>query len=201
MILSHDNLDLSALIGSRLCHDLISPIGAISNGLELLQMSQTPSPELALIAESVENANARIRFFRVAFGMARAGQSISVGEIARILNDLSDGNRVKMQWAGPDAPDRTGLRKAFLAALCLESSLPLGGEVSLFFQHNSWSIYGKGKRVQITPALWAHLDPTLGTAATATAGDVQFALLAEFLKSDKDHAEVSFDETSGRIVF
>ncbi len=54
--------DLAALIGSRICHDLISPIGAIGNGLELLSMAGAGGPEVALISDSVSNANARIRF-------------------------------------------------------------------------------------------------------------------------------------------
>ena len=58
-----DKPDLAALIGSRICHDLISPIGAIGNGVELMMMDGTAkTPELALIAESVANANARIRY-------------------------------------------------------------------------------------------------------------------------------------------
>ncbi|MEO0403208.1 MAG: histidine phosphotransferase, partial [Pseudomonadota bacterium] len=65
------NVNLAALIGSRICHDLISPIGAINNGLELLGMSdQRDGPEIDLISESVENASARIRFFRIAYGAA-----------------------------------------------------------------------------------------------------------------------------------
>jgi len=52
--------DLTALIGSRICHDLISPLGAIGNGVELLQLSgMGDSPEMALISESVTNANLR----------------------------------------------------------------------------------------------------------------------------------------------
>ena len=72
--------DLAALIGSRICHDLISPIGAINNGLELVAMSgDVMSQEMELIAQSVENASARIRFFRVAFGSA-GGQLIDRAE-------------------------------------------------------------------------------------------------------------------------
>ena len=57
-----DKPDLTALLGSRICHDLISPIGAISNGVELLLMDNVAKgPEMTLIAESVANANARIR--------------------------------------------------------------------------------------------------------------------------------------------
>ena len=67
-----DNTKLTALVASRICHDLISPIGAIGNGVELLTMESggTLRPEFALISESVANANARIRLFRIAFGAA-----------------------------------------------------------------------------------------------------------------------------------
>ena len=61
----------ATLIGSRICHDLISPIGAINNGIELIEMGSTAStPEMTLISESVVNASARIRYFRIAFGAA-----------------------------------------------------------------------------------------------------------------------------------
>ena len=74
--------DISALVSSRICHDLVSPLGAIGNGVELLGMSGAPEgPELQLINESVENANARLRFFRIAFGAASADQVISRSEI------------------------------------------------------------------------------------------------------------------------
>ncbi|MEP3017383.1 MAG: histidine phosphotransferase, partial [Tateyamaria sp.] len=60
--MGQSNVNLGALIGSRICHDLISPIGAINNGLELLGMSnEREGPELDLISESVGNASARIR--------------------------------------------------------------------------------------------------------------------------------------------
>ena len=63
--------DLAALLGSRICHDLISPIGAIGNGVELMLMDGAGrAPEVALISESVDAANARIRFFRVAYGVS-----------------------------------------------------------------------------------------------------------------------------------
>ena len=65
--------EIAALIASRICHDLISPIGAIGNGMELMALSsgqEQSSPELDLISQSVENANARIRFFRIAYGSA-----------------------------------------------------------------------------------------------------------------------------------
>jgi histidine phosphotransferase ChpT len=69
--------DLTALVGSRICHDLVSPLGAIGNGVELLGLTGiAPSPEMALIVESVENANARLRFFRIAYGAAGTDQRL-----------------------------------------------------------------------------------------------------------------------------
>ena len=59
--------DLAALVGSRICHDLISPIGAIGNGVELLALTDGDTgAEMELISESVQNASARIRYLRIA---------------------------------------------------------------------------------------------------------------------------------------
>ena len=86
--------DFSALIGSRICHDLVNPIGAIGNGVELMMMDGTAKgPELALIAESVASATARIRFFRIAFG-ASGDQRIARSDVLSILSVVSQGGRL-----------------------------------------------------------------------------------------------------------
>jgi len=88
------DIDLAALIGSRICHDLISPIGAINNGLELLGMSgQTGGAELDLISQSVENASARIRFFRIAYG-AEGIQPLGRAEIEAKMQGYTAGGRL-----------------------------------------------------------------------------------------------------------
>jgi histidine phosphotransferase ChpT len=111
--------DLTALIGSRICHDLISPIGAIGNGVELLMMEGTAGgPEIALIAESVANANARIRYFRVAFGSAGRDQRIGRGEIVSIIEDTTRGGRLVIDWQGPPDMARREVKLAFLAIQC-----------------------------------------------------------------------------------
>lgn len=90
--------DLGSLIGSRICHDLISPIGAINNGLELLAMSgDAEGPEIGLIGESVGSASARIRFFRIAFGTA-GDQMVGSAEVAAILRDLYAPSRIDIVW-------------------------------------------------------------------------------------------------------
>ena len=119
-----DKPDLAALIASRICHDLISPIGAIGNGVELLAMEPGGvRPEMALISESVANANARIRFFRICFGQASSDQRIARSEVASILGDLSRGGRVGYAWTSPVDLSRREVRLAFLLLQCLESAL------------------------------------------------------------------------------
>ena len=89
------NVNLAALIGSRICHDLISPIGAISNGLELLDLAGgVQGPEMDLIADSVGNAGARIRFFRIAYGAA-GDQMLGRAEVVSVLDDMTRGGAVK----------------------------------------------------------------------------------------------------------
>ena len=91
---------LTDLIGSRIFHDLVSPLGAIGNGVELLSMSTSgaaAAPELALIGQSVDSANARIRFFRVAFGAAGEGSHLNNSEIRSNLATVYRNGRMKVE--------------------------------------------------------------------------------------------------------
>jgi histidine phosphotransferase ChpT len=171
-----DTPDLIALLGSRICHDLISPLGAIANGVELLTMSgAVPGPEIALIAESVTNANARIRFFRIAFGAATAGQSVARAEIRSILDDMTRGGRMKIDWEVAGDPARSEVKLAFLALQCLETALPYGGRVRIATDGGLWRIGAEAAKLKVDPDLWARLQS--GGGGDVTAAQVQFALL------------------------
>ncbi|MGP3482550.1 hypothetical protein ACTVFS_22595, partial [Escherichia coli] len=105
--------DLAALVGARLCHDLISPIGAIGNGLELLQLAgQGTSPELALVSDSLATALAKLRFFRIAFGPADPQARISPDEAAQIYGAMFQG-RFTVAWGVPGDLPRPMARLAF----------------------------------------------------------------------------------------
>lgn len=173
---------LAALVGSRICHDLVSPLGAIGNGVELLMMSGTTAgPEIALIAESVTNANARIRFFRIAFGAAAAGQSVARAEIRSILDDMTRGGRLMIDWQVAGDPPRPAVKLAFLALQCLETALPFGGRVRVTATEDRWLIAADSLRLRDLPDLWAQLrqEPAAAPLAAAplAAAQVQFALL------------------------
>src|ERR1700755_2421458 len=73
--------DLAALLCSRVCHDIISPVGAINNGLELLDEGGADGDAMKLIRQSARNASARLQFARIAFGAAgSAGMQIDTGD-------------------------------------------------------------------------------------------------------------------------
>ena len=169
--------DLTALIGSRICHDLISPLGAIGNGVELLGMTGLAAgPEMALISESVENANARIRFFRVAFGGAAPEAMMGQNEIRSILQAMYRSGRLKVTWAATGDHPRRMVKLAFLALQCMESALVWGGEIEVREANGTWTLEGTGDRVKFDETLWA-LATGKGAAADLVAADVHFALL------------------------
>lgn len=170
--------DLSALIGSRICHDLISPIGAIGNGIELLIMDgATKSPEIALISDSVTHANARIRFFRVAFGAAAGDQRIGSPEVASILSDMTRGGRVTITWDAPADLSRPEVKLAFLALLCLESAMPFGGRITVSAR-DGWRLTASSVKLRPVPELWQPLIAGQIPDTTAPA-QVHFPLLAQ----------------------
>lgn len=175
--------DLSALVSARLCHDLISPIGAIGNGLELLELAQGPGgPELALVNESLATALAKLRFFRVAFGPVEPHARIPRDEIAQICDAMFHG-RFTVAWerGGGDIA-RPLARIACLAILCLERSLPMGGEVRVATADRALSLATDGRRTAPPAPLWAHV--TQGAALGELKPDsVQFALLRRALEA------------------
>lgn len=186
--MSQSNQSLATLIGSRICHDLISPVGAIQNGIELLAMEGRKSPELTLIEESVANASARIRFMRVAFGMA-GGQSIGRAEIQSILDDMGRAGRVRYDWAGGEDCPRQSLQAVFLAFLCLEAAMPRGGTIRAERDGAGWIISGPADKTRPDPALWTQLCGGSGNAEVLPA-HVQFVLLAALLNDRGTRAQV-----------
>lgn len=170
--------DLSALLGSRICHDLISPLGAIGNGIELLAMSGMPaSPELDLITQSVENANSRIRFFRIAFGAATQGQTIGSSEVGNVLDDMSRAGRIRYDWRPKGDLSRPLVKLSLLLVQCLESAMPRGGRISVYATDLEWTVRGTADRFNVDPALWS-LVLAPEAIADVNPSDVHFPLVA-----------------------
>lgn len=188
------NVNLASLIGSRICHDLISPIGAITNGLELLDMTgAVQGPEMDLIADSVGNAGARIRFFRVAYGAA-GDQMMGRPEVVSVLEDLNRGGRLKVQWAPLEPQPRTEVRLAFLALQCLETAMPYGGNVQVISDAGAWSLSGLANKLNVDQALWRWLDGSADSEPKITPALVQFALFPAVADELGRVARVEHDE-------
>jgi histidine phosphotransferase ChpT len=129
-------MDLAALISSRICHDVISPVGAIVNGLEVLEDEKDPEMRavaLDLIKRSAASASSRLQFCRLAFGAAGSmGASIDTGDAETVTRGLIASERTALAWNPPRqfAPKN---KVKLLLNLCLiaQSTVPRGGVISV----------------------------------------------------------------------
>jgi histidine phosphotransferase ChpT len=131
-----DSLDLAALLCSRVCHDVISPVGAIVNGLEVLEEEKDAEMRgfaLDLIKKSAKTASARLQFCRLAFGAAgSAGATIDTGDAEKVARELLGDDRTKLEWSGARVYMAKNKVKLILN-LCLiaAASIPRGGTISV----------------------------------------------------------------------
>ncbi|MCI5112956.1 MAG: histidine phosphotransferase family protein [Marivita sp.] len=186
-IVQRDGASLAALIGSRICHDLISPIGAISNGLELVGMTSgmANGPEMSLIQQSCDHATARIRFFRIAFGTAADARVIPVAEARRTLADHYSGTRIAAEWHVDTDLGRDLTQLAYLGALCLETALPQGGALTISRQDQTLVATARADVLRRGQPVWSILTADICTdLSELRPSEVQFALLAR-LCSDR----------------
>ena len=173
-----DLYDISALVSSRICHDLISPLGAIGNGVDLLTMEDAVTPELAMIGESVSHANARLRFFRIAYGSTTTAQRVARNEVLAILQDISLHRRLKLEWASDGELARHEVKLAFLLLQCLESAMPYGGNIRISQAGLAWQAVAEAKRLLWDEHLWQLLEPSgPKTAGLISPQHVQFLLV------------------------
>ncbi|MFD1883112.1 histidine phosphotransferase family protein [Paracoccus pacificus] len=203
--------ELAGLIGSRLCHDLISPLGAIGNGVELLGLTGeypglAASPELQLIAQSVEAARGRIRVFRVAFGQAAADQRLSRSEIATIISDVEAAGRLKVAFQPESDHPKGQIKMILLALMCMETAMPWGGRVVVAQAEDRWRLVGESQRVKADQALWhwlGHQTPTdeARVPPQPTAAEVHFPTLAAEAAHQGRKIAWELDEQGAEISF
>ncbi len=174
-----DKTDLVALVGSRICHDLVSPLGAIGNGLELMLLAGgEETPEMALVTESLGGAAARIRYFRLAFGAAGDGTMVRTAEIEEALGAIRT-PRLSVSWQVPGDALRRDAKLALLAVNCVESAMPIGGQITITRDGpQRWSIHGAADRLRPEGDSWGLLQGAGTGDADITPAQVHFALLA-----------------------
>jgi histidine phosphotransferase ChpT len=131
-----DALELAALLCSRVCHDLISPVGAIVNGLEVLD--DNPKPEdrdfaLDLIHKSAKTASARLQFCRLAFGAAgSSGAQIDLGDAQAMAKGHIEDGKVTLSWNLPRLLLPKNRAKLLLNMLLIaQQTIPRGGTLTI----------------------------------------------------------------------
>ena len=129
-------LDLAALLCSRVCHDLISPVGAIVNGLEVLEESkdeETKEFALDLIKKSAGTASAKLQFCRIAFGAAgSAGAQIDSGDAEKVSRGFLEDEKTKIDWTLPRLLLPKNRVKLLLNMLLIaQQGIPRGGRLSV----------------------------------------------------------------------
>ena len=150
--------DLAALLCSRVCHDVISPVGAINNGLELLDESGSDADAMDLIRTSALNASVRLKFARLAFGASGSvGASIDTGEAEKAAKDFAAAEKkTEVIWNGPRAIIPKNRVKLLLNLfLVAYGSIPRGGSVEVTLENPEFdarfTLVAKGRMMRVPP--------------------------------------------------
>jgi histidine phosphotransferase ChpT len=165
-----DALDLAALLCSRVCHDLISPTGAIVNGLEVLEEKEsdeeTKTFALDLIKKSAKTASARLQFCRLAFGAAgSAGAQIDVGDAQTMARAFIEDDKTKLTWNLPRLLLPKNRVKLLLNMIIISGqTIPRGGTLTVDpigeGESMSFRITASGINARIPQAVPALLEGT-----------------------------------------
>jgi histidine phosphotransferase ChpT len=167
-------LDLAALLCSRVCHDLISPVGAIVNGLEVLEEAkdeETKTFALDLIKKSAGNASAKLQFCRIAFGAAgSAGAQIDLGDAETISRGFLEDGKTKLAWNLPRALLAKNRVKLLLNLLLVAGqTIPRGGRLTVdpigAGESMGFKISAAGVNAKVPPAVAALLAGDAGETA------------------------------------
>lgn len=163
-------LDLAALLCSRVCHDIISPVGAIANGLELLDEgadSETSEIAMDLIRASAKNASARLQFARIAFGAAgSAGAHIDTGDAESVARSFFDNEKkTDLEWHGERALLPKNKVKLLLNLILVGlGAIPRGGVVKAEIEDPNGTpklrITSTGTNARVPPAFANLLNGT-----------------------------------------
>jgi histidine phosphotransferase ChpT len=165
------DLDLSALLCSRVCHDIISPVGAIANGLELMDDPEVDadmkSTALDMVRSSAKTATAKLKFCRIAFGASgSAGAHIDMGEAGETAKAFVGDEKVKLDWQAPRENRPKAEVKLLLNMLMLaQAGIPRGGVITVAVDGRTFTVSARGERAKVPQNM---LDVLTGATALDT---------------------------------
>ena len=179
-------LDLAALLASRVCHDIISPVGALANGLEVLEEDQGEEMRqfaMELITKSAKSASAKLKFSRLAFGASgSAGASIDTGEAEEVVGLFMEGEKADYTWSGARSLVPKN-RVKLLLNLVLTSlgAIPRGGTIAISIdgegESATFSLRCSGPKARVPGEFVDMLNGTLEGEMTAHAIQPYYAIL------------------------
>jgi histidine phosphotransferase ChpT len=155
-------LDLAALLCSRVCHDAVGPVGAIVNGLELLEEDKSAEAQemsLDLIRKSARQASARLQFARIAFGAAgSAGSSVDLGYAQQLTAQFMQDEKVTLSWNAPRVfVEKNRVKLVMNLVVIALASIPIGGTIEVSMGGDSenpeFLIEARGPKPRLGPHL------------------------------------------------
>ncbi|MDO1582133.1 histidine phosphotransferase ChpT [Rhizobium oryzicola] len=197
--------DLAALLCSRVCHDVISPVGAINNGLELLdEGGGSDADALDLIRTSAINASVRLKFARLAFGASGSvGASIDTGEAEKAAKDFAIAEKkTEVTWSGPRAIIPKNRVKLLLNLFSVAyGAIPRGGSLDIVLENPEgdarFSITAKGRMLRVPPKFLEICNGTLEEAVDAHSIQPYYTVLL----ADECGMELKHVVSEDRITF
>jgi histidine phosphotransferase ChpT len=153
------DLDLAALLCSRVCHDIISPVGAIANGLELMDDpdvdADMKATALDMVRSSAKTATAKLKFCRIAFGASgSAGAQIDMGEAGEMAKAFVGDEKIRLDWQAPRENRPKAEVKLVLNMLMLAmAGIPRGGLVTVTADGRNFNVSAKGERAKVPQAM------------------------------------------------
>lgn len=151
---SLSDIDLAALLCSRVCHDVISPVGAIANGLEVLDDEDDDAMRdiaMDLIRKSARQASIKLQFCRIAFGAAgSAGSHLDLGESGEVAKAFFGDEKTMFEWnVPPETREKTQVKLLLNLAMMAASSLPRGGKIAVSVAGDAFSVRCSGDTVKV----------------------------------------------------
>ena len=183
--MSDSSLEFASLLCSRLCHDLLSPVGAMSNGLELLADEDDPDMRarvMELLADSARASADRLKFFRLAFGAGGGfGETLAADEVKAAVVGLVRGNpRIELGWLVeiPAIP-KTAAKILLNLAMVAFDALVRGGRLDVGVEHGEVVVRAEGPRIVLDAEIRSVLADGVGSVSSRTSAAWLIRKLAE----------------------
>ena len=205
-------LNLASLLCSRLCHDMLSPVGALSNGLELLAEEKDPAMRercFELLEQSARTSANKLKFYRLAFGAAGGfGDLIPVAEPRALIEALLAGkDRISVNFAlGNDMLPKSAVKTLLNFALIAIDGLVRGGTIDIAAEVRDGAaeivVRGAGPRIAFDPAIGQALEGQLASEdiSSKTAPAAMLQVMAEGLGGSVQYALTEDALVMGAVI-